>query len=214
VLLALFFVGSLTGGQMVGASATPGKAAPARQVSLASALGSLTPEQRARLKSQLMNAKVQMGTGYDEAATAWLRERIAQVIDRPEEYQLILEEWSERFAFLMLPISALLLGVLFMFQRRFYVFDHLVFSMHSLSFFGLLIAVYMIADKLVGDLAGWLMLVPPVHLFVHMRGVYATSVLGTLARMLLLFVGSLVGFVLLMIGLILVGMAALTPAAA
>jgi hypothetical protein len=47
-----------------------------------------------------------------------------------------------------------------------------------------------------------------------MRGVYATSVLGTLARMLLLFVGSLVGFVFLMIGLILVGMAALTPAAA
>jgi hypothetical protein len=231
VLLLLFFVGSFGAGETVNAPPTPAPVTPAqkvsagpvtvqvykvksRSVSLASALAALTPEQRAEIKRQLANIKVRFGTDYDVPATIWLQDRVNQVIDRPEEYQLILESWSERFAFLMLPLSALLLGVLFIFQRRFYIFDHLIFSMHSLSFFGLLISIYMIAAKLFGDWAGWLLLAPPVHLFVHMRGVYGTSILGTLARMTLLFMGSIVAFTILILGLMLVGMASLAPAAA
>jgi hypothetical protein len=221
VLLLLFFVGSLAGGEVVavgppkpdagGKVSVQVSGPPQRRTGLAGALASLTPEQRERIKSQLGNVDIMTGTSYGSAISGWLRPRLAEVIDDPEAYQLILEAWSERFAFLMLPISALLLGVLFVFQRRFYLFDHLVFSMHSLSFLGLLIAAEILAARVVGDWSGWLWLAPPVHLFAHMRGVYATSVFGTLARMALLFVGSIFGFMVLMLALVLVGMAALAP---
>ena len=46
--------------------------------------------------------------------------------------------------------------------------------------------------------------VAPVHLFVHMRGTYRIGVFGTLARMVVLFAGSLIAYALLMAGLVLV----------
>jgi hypothetical protein len=131
------------------------------------------------------------------------------VLDNPEAFQLIMESWSERFAFLTLPVAALLLSLFFVFQRQFYLFDHLIFSMHSLSFVGLLISAATLLSMLSGSWGRLLFLAAPVRLFVHMRGVYGSSVFGTLARMALLFVGSLIGFVLLMLGLVVVGLTSL-----
>jgi hypothetical protein len=50
------------------------------------------------------------------------------------------------------------------------------------------------------------MLAAPVHLFFHMRGVYRTSVVGTIVRMGLLFVGSIIGGILIFLGLLWVGL--------
>jgi hypothetical protein len=110
----------------------------------------------------------------------------------------------------MLPISALFLSLLFVFQRRFYVFDHLIFSMHSLSFQGLLLSLIFLLNGL-SSAAGWLVLLAPVHLFVHMRGTYQTSTPGALLRMVLLFVGSAIAFLFLALGLIWVGLSAMKP---
>jgi hypothetical protein len=143
----------------------------------------------------------------DPGATAWLRARAQRVLDDPRAFQLVLEQWSERLAFLMLPIAAALLSLLFVFQRRFYVFDHVIFALHSLSFLALLLSVLFLLNPL-GDWTNLLALAAPVHLFVHMPGVYGTSILGTLVRMLLLFMGSVVGFVLLILGLVFVGLSA------
>jgi hypothetical protein len=108
----------------------------------------------------------------------------------------------------MLPISALLLSILFVFQRRFYVFDHLIFSMHSLSFQGVLLSVMFLLGQLT-SLSGLLLLAMPVHLFVHMRGTYGTSVPGTLLRMTLLFIGTMIAVLFLFLGLLWVGLAAM-----
>ncbi|OXE35557.1 MAG: hypothetical protein CGW95_13190 [Phenylobacterium zucineum] len=55
--------------------------------------------------------------------------------------------------------------------------------------------------------AALLFCLAPVHLFAHMRGVYQTGIIGTLARMVFLFVGSCIGFGILMVGLVIVGLA-------
>ena len=93
-----------------------------------------------------------------------------------------------------------------MFQRRFYVFDHTIFSLHSLSAVGMMYAVSNGLEALTGGLSGVVLLAAPVHLFMHMRGVYGTSVLGTLARMAFIFVGSLFGVTLISLGLLWVGL--------
>jgi hypothetical protein len=208
VLLVMFLAGSVGGKDKQGPAVRTQNVAGAQAMEINVGRGKLTDEQKAKIKGAIGQIKVQFGSKPDPAGSAWLRERIGRVVDNPLAFQLILESWSERFAFLMLPISALLMSLLFVFQRRFYLFDHLVFCMHSLSFLGLLIGAVILLSSLLGDWADWLWFAPPVHLFAHMRGVYRTSVIGTLIRMLLLFVGSVAGFCFLMLGLVFVGLAA------
>ncbi len=136
----------------------------------------------------------------------WFEHRVTSAVANQEAFFTAVERWSHQFAILMLPIAALLLSGLFAFRRGVFVFDHLIFAMHSLSFQGLLLSTYFLLGMVSGA-AGWLLLAAPVHLFVHMRGVYRTGVLGTLARMTLLFAGSAVAFSALITGLVIVGLA-------
>jgi hypothetical protein len=211
VLLALFVVGGLSaGGRPVHLKTnlvTPRHGDVAVQTDAITALDQMTPEQRAKVTASVNKMNVTLGGDKtDAAATHWLRDRIDRTVADPARFQLILEGWSERFAFLMLPVAALLLSILFIFQRRFYLFDHTIFSLHSLSAFGLLVILAMGLSQIFGDDAYIITFLAPAHLFFHMRGVYRTSVIGTLIRMLLLFMGSVFAASLLIIGLIAVGL--------
>ena len=135
-----------------------------------------------------------------------MRRQLGKALGNQEAFKTVLFQWAQRFAILTLPLAALLLTVVFAFKKNVYVFDHLIFSMHSLSFQGLLLSVVFLLGLRVtwADALLWL---APVHLFVHMRGTYGISILGTLIRMLLLFIGSSIALAFLMVGLVVVGLA-------
>jgi hypothetical protein len=203
VLLMIFLVGGLTSQRK--AVIIDNRAAGTR-IS-AKPLAQLTPAERASITESLSHGRTNIDLGSsNQAAADWLKDRVTRTLADPERFYLILEQWAERFAFLMLPISALLLSVVFVFQRRFYLFDHTIFSLHSLSAMGTAIIVAMLLSIILGDSAFGLLLPAPVHLFAHMRGVYRTSVLGTLLRMILLFVGSAIAAAILFVALIAVGL--------
>jgi hypothetical protein len=61
-------------------------------------------------------------------------------------------------------------------------------------------------SRLTGGWSYILLVAAPFHLFVHMRGVYQTSVFGTLIRMFLLFVASATGVGFILFGLLWVGL--------
>jgi len=138
--------------------------------------------------------------------TRWLANRLQIAWKNPEALMRSMEGWAHQFAILLLPIAALMLSLLFVFKRGVYVFDHLIFSMHSLSFQGLLLSGVFLGGLAVPG-ASWLLAISPVHLFFHMRDTYRISVIGTLIRMFLLFTLSSVAFALLMAGLVFVGLA-------
>ncbi len=138
----------------------------------------------------------------------WLADHGEAALKDPAAFLTAVEHWSHQFAILMLPIAALMLSLLFVFKRGVYVFDHLIFSMHSLSFQGLLLSGVFLGG-LVVNWAEWFLLLAPVHLFVHMRDAYRISAIGTLIRMLLLFTLSATAFIFLMLGLMFVGLATL-----
>ena len=135
--------------------------------------------------------------GGNEALNRWAETRIEAIRKNPELSSMVLEKWASRVALLALPVSALILSLLFIFQRRFYVFDHLVFSMHSLSFQLLLLTTIMLGSMLTGPVIWWLILLSPVHLFVHMRGTYGTGVFLTLVRMFILWLLTVIAFTFL-----------------
>jgi hypothetical protein len=158
-------------------------------------------------RQHLDQIHVELANHRIPSAEAWLRGHLARAMERPEEFLLIIEGWSERFAILMLPLAAALLSLIFIFQRRFWLFDHTVFAMHSLSFVGLLVTGFILLGRVLPD--GWsaaLLLAAPVHLFMHLRGVYGGSVVATLLRMTLLGSASLIGMVFLLLGLVSVGL--------
>ena len=132
----------------------------------------------------------------------WIRARVSHAVANPAELVRFMADWAERFAILMLPASALMLAMLFI-GRSFTVFDHLVFSMHSITASAIVVLVVMLGDWAGFGAANLLLLLLPVHLFWHMRGVYGTGPAGTLWRMTLLGLGSLVIFSLLVMSLVL-----------
>jgi hypothetical protein len=213
VLLAVFVVGGLTSQGKLGKVTTVTFGGMHGKTVAASTpprndLSHLTPQERAAVAGNASRMHVTLGgDGTDTAATAWLQTRLKTALDDPERFKLVLEQWSERFAFLMLPVAALLMSLLFVFQRRFFLFDHTIFSLHSLSAMGLVGIVYLIIGAIAGEgTASVVLLAMPVHLFLHMRGVYRSRVPGTLIRMALLFAGSSVAVAVLAVGLIAVGL--------
>lgn len=147
------------------------------------------------------------------ALGAWAGPRITYALNHPRELGMEIQAWLHRVAIAFLPVSALILGVLFVFQRRFVLYDHAIFSMHSLSFMGLLATAATLIGliPLVGWLGGLLFWLVPVHLFVHMRGSYGSSVFGTLIRMALLGLASAIAFGMIMAGVVVLGVMNLRP---
>jgi hypothetical protein len=212
VLLAVFFSASI-GSRSVTVNTTTtddhGKVLSEKTRHIAN-LSDLTPEEQAKVRDALAKAKVTVGSGKaGEEAGSWWKVRLTKTLEDPERFKLVLEQWSERFAFLALPLATGLLSLLFVFQRQFYVFDHTIFSLHSLSATGLLLAVTLLLSKVTDGHSQVLLLGAPVHLFFHMRGVYRTGVLATLVRMGLLFIGSTIGGALIFLGLLLVGLSSM-----
>jgi Protein of unknown function (DUF3667) len=205
VLLAVFFVGALGGGSSLVTSTVTDRHGQVISRTVRP-LDQLTPAERAQAKKEIARSGVVVFNRQNRIPSAWLSDRLGRVLDDPERFRLVLEQWSERFAFLALPLAAGLLSLLFVFQRRFYVFDHTIFSLHSLSAVGLMLTVAMLFSKLTGGLSNLLLLAAPAHLFAHMRGVYGTGVFGTLVRMAFLLVGSFLGALAIFFGLLLVGL--------
>jgi hypothetical protein len=141
----------------------------------------------------------------------WFVERAEAIRDDPQRFFLVLETWAHRVAVLALPVSALILSLLFVFQRRFYVYDHLIFSMHSLSFQLLLLSTLWITARWFGPWVWWFLWAAPVHLFVHMRGTYQTGVFFTLLRMFILFILTVIAFALLTLLLFYLGFNDMAP---
>jgi hypothetical protein len=160
-------------------------------------------------RAALMKSEVHLHSKWDPELTAWLRAHVGAAVDHPDALLSAMGAWAHDFAFLTLPLSGLLLSIIFIFRRRFVLFDHLVFSMHSLSFQGLLFTGFVVGEALVGSTAQYLLWLSPVHLFAHMRGVYGTSIFGTLLRMAILFTLSCIIVSLMMMGLLVVGLATL-----
>ena len=150
------------------------------------------------------------GSPGDKAVAAWFEKRANYAMAHPDAFQAQVVTWAQRLSIVTLPISALLLGLLFVFRRGVYMFDHLIFSMHSLSFQGVLLSGVLALENLSGAF-GWLFVASPIHLFFHLKGTYRLGVFGTLIRMMLLFIGSVVGFALILVGLLLIGLYEVGP---
>jgi hypothetical protein len=139
-------------------------------------------------------------TKIDDAPDQW-RERLArQTVDtgnprldatirrqlrNPDLFLYKLKAGASKFSFLLIPISLPFLWLMFVGRRGVTVYDHAVFSLYSLSFMSLFFAVIALlahAGVPSSYYDGVVTLVPPLHMFVQLRGTYGLGIGAALWR--------------------------------
>ncbi|NML59938.1 DUF3667 domain-containing protein [Massilia sp. RP-1-19] len=88
-----------------------------------------------------------------------------------------LKNTAYKFSFLLVPISLPFLWLMFFWRRGVTMYDHAVFSLYSLSFMSLLFAVLFVLKfaGLSGVVQFMLVTVPPLHMFLQLRGAYGLT---------------------------------------
>jgi hypothetical protein len=135
-------------------------------------------------------------------------EVIQHTLDNPDLAIYKLKNTTYKYSFLLVPISLPFLWLMFFWRRGVVMFDHAVFVLYSLSFMSLLFIILVLFN-----LAGWnapipflAMFVPPVHMFVQLRGTYGLGIFSALWRAVVLLCVALVVICLFMVFVLMVGL--------
>ena len=114
----------------------------------------------------------------------WVNKGIKHAVENPELAKYKLKNAAYKYSFLLVPISMPFLWLMFFWKRRITMYDHAVFSLYSLSFMSLLFVA--VATLGYFGFEGWAaslsVFVPPVHMFLHLRGTYQLARFGALWR--------------------------------
>ena len=122
--------------------------------------------------------------------------------ENPAYFLTVLFGWAHRLAFLLLPITAALLTLLYAGNRGVYVHDHILVASNLMSFAFLTNAVGLVLPDPLQ--AAWFTLLffwTPLNIFQTLRGGYGSGVPGALLKTVILWQGSVAAFGLLIIGL-------------
>jgi ABC-type multidrug transport system fused ATPase/permease subunit len=114
----------------------------------------------------------------------WINKGIKHAADNPELAKYKLKNAAYKYSFLLVPISMPFLWLIFFWRRGITMYDHAVFSLYSLSFMSLLFTI--VATLGYFNFGGWaaslFAFVPPVHMFLQLRGTYGLSGFGAFWR--------------------------------
>ena len=132
---------------------------------------------------------------------------LAKARENPSLMFYKLQNSAYKYAWAMIPLSALFLWLLYPFNRRFGLYDHLVFVTYSLCFMLLLLVVLRLASALLasGWIVGVMTLVPIAHIYRQLRGTYGDRRLAAALRTVAVLIGALIILIAFMAALLALG---------
>ncbi|HUE79688.1 MAG TPA: DUF3667 domain-containing protein [Sphingomicrobium sp.] len=117
----------------------------------------------------------------------WFEDAYLRARQNPQLLVYKLKTNSYKFSWALIPLSVPFLWLLFPFNRRFRLYDHTVFITYSLSFMSMLIvAAVLLAAAGLGTIAALALVVPPIHMYLQLRGAYGLTRIGAAWRTALL----------------------------
>ena len=124
-----------------------------------------------------------VGTGNN----SWLEDAYLRATKNPDLLIYKLKTNAYKFSWALIPLSVPFLWLLFPFSRRFRLYDHTVFVTYSLSFMTMLIiAALLLGTAGLGTIGSLAFVVPPIHMYVQLKGAYGLTRIGALWRAVLL----------------------------
>jgi len=125
----------------------------------------------------------------------WIETKIKIARENPDLLIYKLKSSAYKFSWALIPLSTPFVALLFLWRRRFGLYDHAVFVTYSLTFMSLLVIALVLA-RMAGSGAAWTTLavftIPPVHMYKQLRGAYGLSRFGAGWRTVALLVFALV----------------------
>lgn len=157
----------------------------------------------------VMNA-VLAGQGSDlnlRSSMPLVSDAIKRARANPQLALYRLQDAASKYAWVLIPISAPFLWLMFPFSRRFRIYDHTVFVTYSLAFMMLLVIAMSLwaAAGLPG--VGLAALYPPFHMYRDLKEAYGLSRFGALWRTASLLIFSAIALALFAMTVIVLGMA-------
>lgn len=140
-----------------------------------------------------------------------LNARARKALLNPDLTLYKMQQKAYKLSFLLVPLSLPFLWLLFPFRRRVTLYDHTVFALYSLSFMSLLFVAMALIYRLGGTsgtaIAGTMFaFIPPIHMYLQLKGAYALGWLSALWRTFWLVTFSQIVLVLYMCIIIFLGM--------
>lgn len=139
-----------------------------------------------------------------ETSKYWFKEGLAKAVANPDYYLLVTFGWAHRLAVLLLPIIGLMLTLVYVNRRQYFIYDHLLVATNLLSFSFLLWAlVFILPQPLIGAALTVVILWTPVNLFQTLRGGYGSTIIGALFKTGIVWFSSVTAFAMMLSGLLL-----------
>ncbi|WP_116807526.1 DUF3667 domain-containing protein [Steroidobacter cummioxidans] len=137
-------------------------------------------------------------------AESRLRSAVKHASDNPALVAYKLKTTGYKFSWALIPLSVPFMWLLFFWRRDIHAYDHAIFITYSISFMMLFAVIVTLLNDV--GVSAWIWgtaiaIVPPLHLYKHLRGTYGISRFGTWVRLFMLTI--MISFVLTMFGVIL-----------
>jgi hypothetical protein len=123
-----------------------------------------------------------------DTGSAKVDQAIKNAVKNPEFTIYKLKNAASKYSFLLVPISLPFLWLMFFWKRGVTMYDHAVFTLYSLSFMALLVVAISLlrAIGLKQLVVALIFGVPPLHMFLQLRGAYSLGIGSALWRTLAL----------------------------
>lgn len=125
------------------------------------------------------------GAAKADAGSNWFERGWRKARENPGLTLYKVQSAAYKFSWALIFLSTPLVALLFLWRRRFGLYDHAIFVTYSISFMSLL-AIAMSVLLALGVrwwLIGWVVtLAPPIHMFVQLRGAYGLRWFSALWR--------------------------------
>jgi hypothetical protein len=142
-----------------------------------------------------MSGTPMVTTDAGDDTPSWIRPFIENARDNPELVTMKVQDAASKYSWLLIPFSVPFMWLLFPFRRRYNTYDHAVFVTYSLSFMMMLVITGSLLVAIgFSSLAGMLFLVPPFHMYRHLKQSYElgrfSAIMRTMALVTFAFIAA------------------------
>lgn len=130
---------------------------------------------------------------FDDVHTSWhaLDKGLAKARENPGLVLYKLQSSAYKYSWALIPISTPFVALLFLWRRRFQMYDHAIFVTYSIAFMMMLVVTLTLLST--AGVSSWLieraaLIIPPVHMFAQLRGAYGLRKRSALWRTVALLI--------------------------
>ena len=154
---------------------------------------------------KVLSGEVFTATEIEGDTPSWVKPLVKQAQENPELLTANIQEAASKYSWLLIPLSVPFLWLLFPLRRR-KLYDHTVFVTYSLSFMMMLvIAGGLLVASGFSAVAGFLLFVPPFHMYRQLKGAYQLGRFSALVRTLALVTFAFVAAALFLVATVAIG---------